>query len=112
MKLALLLGAVLAALLLASSSPAVTISDFIDFSLRDPGGNVVRPGRLYVPPSAVGAANGRHPLMTMLHGGGGRGTDNLAQLAFVSEGMLKAADGAAASVLAANRRQLERHDDD
>ena len=30
--------------------------------------------------------------MTMLHGGGGRGTDNLAQLLFASDGMIKAAD--------------------
>jgi predicted peptidase len=92
MKWALLHGGWLAALLIGNVAGAVTISDFIDFSLRDPGGNVVLPGRLYVPPAAMGDASRRHPLMTMLHGGGGRGTDNLAQLAFVSDGMLRAAD--------------------
>ena len=38
--------------------------------------------------------------MTMLHGGGGNGTDNLAQLNFLSNGMIKAADERGALIYA------------
>src|SRR5262245_10516252 len=71
---------------------ALTLADFPDFSLRDAGNQVLLPGRLYVPPSARGPTTTPRPLMTMLHGGGGNGTDNLAQLNFVSDGMIRAAD--------------------
>lgn len=71
---------------------AVTLADFVDFSLRDANNQVLLPGWLYVPPSARVATTTPRPLMTMLHGGGGNGTDNLAQLNFLTNGMIKAAD--------------------
>jgi poly(3-hydroxybutyrate) depolymerase len=87
---------VIALLAAAIAPPRVTaalgLADFPDFSLRDASNNVLLPGRLYVPPSARGPSAAPRPLMTMLHGGGGNGTDNLAQLNFISDGMIKAAD--------------------
>jgi predicted peptidase len=88
---ALLCGGWLTAIVIGNAAMAVTVSDFMDFSLRAPLGNVILPGRLYVP-SVMSTPNSPHPLMTMLHGGGSRGTDSLAQLIFVSDGMIKAAD--------------------
>src|SRR5262245_50668376 len=92
---------ILAASAVASPATyAVSLADFVDFSLRDVSNNVVLPGRLYVPPSARGPSLTPRPLMTMLHGGGGNGTDNLAQLNFISDGMLKAADERGAIIYA------------
>jgi predicted esterase len=91
----------LAAIVVAPQmATAATLADFIDFSLRDANNQVLLPGRLYIPPSAMSAPNAPRPLMTMLHGGGGNGTDNLAQLNFISNGMLKAADERGALIYA------------
>jgi predicted esterase len=101
MKLWQLAFGVLAAISVASRvATAVTVADFIDFSLRDANNQVLLPGRLYVPPSAMSAPTAPRPLITMLHGGGGSGTDNLAQLNFISNGMLKAADERGALIYA------------
>jgi predicted peptidase len=70
---------------------AINVSDFIDFSLRDAGGNLLLPGRLYVPPEASIPGAGPRPLLMNLPGSGGNGTDNLAQLPLVSDYMLSQA---------------------
>jgi predicted esterase len=88
----LAIGECVVVLLMSSSADAITLADFRDFSLRDANNQVLLPGRLYVPASVLSNPGDPHPLMTMLHGGGGNGTDNLAQLNFLSDGMLKAAD--------------------
>lgn len=58
---------------------AIEISDFMDFSLRS-GDSTLLPGRLYVPPEAIGSFATPRPLIVFLHGGGGAGTDNMRQL--------------------------------
>jgi predicted peptidase len=67
---------------------ASSVSDFIDFTLRSARSNtVVLPGRLYVPPEA-GQPGSPRPLMIFLAGSGANGTDNLAQLAQVTDVMM------------------------
>jgi predicted peptidase len=67
---------------------AASVSDFIDFTLRSARSNtVVLPGRLYVPPEA-GQPGSPRPLMIFLAGSGANGTDNLAQLAQVTDLMM------------------------
>ncbi len=59
---------------------AANIADFIDYSLRNPRGQVVLPGRLFVPPEATGVPTASRPLMVYLHGGGAIGTNNVTQI--------------------------------
>jgi predicted esterase len=56
--------------------------------LRDAGGNVLLPGRLYVPTEATAPGAKPRPVLTFLHGAGANGTDNLAQVHAVGERML------------------------
>jgi poly(3-hydroxybutyrate) depolymerase len=55
------------------------VNDFLDFSLRT-GDTVLMPGRLYVPSDALNDPNRPRPLILFLHGGSGRGQNNLNQL--------------------------------
>ena len=57
---------------------AANIADFSDYSLRTPGGQLVLPGRLFVPAEASDPASKR-PMIVYLHGGTG-GTNNMAQI--------------------------------
>jgi len=66
-------------LLFCKPAFAIEFSDFVDFSLRS-GGSTLLPGRLYVPPGAIGSSAAPRPFIVFLHGGGGAGTDNLRQL--------------------------------
>ena len=66
-------------LLISKTAFAIEISDFVDFSLRS-GGSTLLPGRLYIPPEAIGSSATPRPLIVFLHGGGGAGTDNMRQL--------------------------------
>src|SRR6476646_5325491 len=66
-------------LLVSKAVFAIEIADFVDFSLRS-GGSTLLPGRLYVPPEAIGSFATPRPLIVFLHGGGGAGTDNMRQL--------------------------------
>jgi predicted peptidase len=66
-------------LLFCKTAFAIAISDFVDFSLQS-GGSTLLPGRLYVPPAAIGSSAAPRPFIVFLHGGSGAGTDNLRQL--------------------------------
>ena len=66
-------------LLVSKTASAIDISDFVDFSLRS-GGSTLLPGRLYVPPEAIGGSATPRPFIVFLHGGSGAGTDNMHQL--------------------------------
>ncbi|HEX3599794.1 MAG TPA: PHB depolymerase family esterase [Lacipirellulaceae bacterium] len=59
---------------------AANVADFADFSLRDGRGNVVLPGRLYVPPEAMADPTTPRPFILFLHGGGEEGTNNTSQI--------------------------------
>ena len=65
--------------LISKAAFAIEITDFMDFSLRS-GDSTLLPGRLYVPPEAIGSFATPRPLNLFLHGGGGAGTDNVRQL--------------------------------
>jgi len=80
-------GAVLFTVVLSRAAAAVSVNDFVDFSLRDSAGNVLLPGRLYVPPEAANSAS-RRPFITYLHGGALAGTNNLLQLTGVNDHLL------------------------
>jgi predicted peptidase len=71
-------------LLLAMALPQLThaasLSDFADFSLHGTGGDVLLPGRLYVPPEAAADPTIPRPFILFLHGGGEEGTNNIAQI--------------------------------
>jgi predicted peptidase len=66
-------------LLFCKTAFAIEISDFVDFSLRS-GDSTLLPGRLYIPPAAIGSSAMPRPFIVFLHGGGGAGTDNMRQL--------------------------------
>jgi predicted peptidase len=66
-------------LLVSNTASAIDISDFVDFSLRS-GGSTLLPGRMYIPPEAIGSSATPRPFIVFLHGGGGAGTDNMRQL--------------------------------
>jgi predicted peptidase len=65
---------------MARTAAAADVAEFIDYSLTAPRGNVVLPGRLYVPPEAVADPTTMRPLVVFLHGGGAAGTDNVTQV--------------------------------
>jgi predicted esterase len=70
---------------------AANVADFSDYSLQNSAGQVILPGRLFIPPEAASDPTPR-PLMVFLHGGGAIGTDNLAQLSHVPDPMLDEAN--------------------
>lgn len=63
----------------AAACNAASIADFANFSLTS-GGNTLLPGRLYIPPAAVGDPSTPRPLVLFLHGAGESGTNNAAQV--------------------------------
>jgi len=69
---------------------AADLADFADYSLRNSSGQVLMPGRLYIPPEASNTASPR-PFMLYLHGGGARGTDNTTQILQTPDYMLEEA---------------------
>jgi predicted peptidase len=58
---------------------AIEIGEFVDFSLQS-GDSTLLPGRLYVPPAAMGSSAAPRPFIVFLHGGAGAGSDNIRQL--------------------------------
>ncbi|HEX4412436.1 MAG TPA: dienelactone hydrolase family protein, partial [Lacipirellulaceae bacterium] len=68
-----------------------SVSDFVDFSLVSNRNAVLLPGRLYVPPEAGVPSSSPRPLMIFLAGSGANGTNNLAQLDQVTDGMMQQA---------------------
>lgn len=75
---------------------AANIADFTDYSLRNSSGQVILPGRLFIPPEAAGDPLSPRPLMLYLHGGGARGTNNIAQIEQTPDFMLDEAKRRAA----------------
>jgi predicted esterase len=59
---------------------AANIADFTDYSLLNASGQVVLPGRLFIPPQATTHPHLPRPFMVFLHGGGAIGTDNITQV--------------------------------
>jgi len=82
------------------SSRAASVADFVDFSLLSPSNTVLLPGRLYVPPQAAAEPNSPRPLMIFLAGSGANGSNNLAQLDQVTDGMLQQAKDRGAYIYA------------
>jgi predicted peptidase len=74
-----------------SRATAASVADFTNFSLVDTFGNLVLPGRLYVPPQALSNPAQPRPLILFLHGGGEAGTDNLLQINSNIDNLLAAA---------------------
>lgn len=75
----LIATAVVALLASTTSTRAANIADFVDFTLRTPRGQVVLPGRLYIPPNASPSSD-PVPLIVYLHGSGASGTNNSLQI--------------------------------
>ncbi len=69
-------------------APAANVADFVDYSLRNASNQVLLPGRLYIPPEAQLPGASPRPLMIFLPGSNANGTDNLAQLAQVTQLMM------------------------
>lgn len=67
-------------LLLHSAARAAAIADFIDYSYRNAAGQVVLPGRLFVPPESIADPTLSCPLLVYFHGGGAIGTNNTTQI--------------------------------
>jgi predicted peptidase len=72
--------AVVCSTLLLTAARGAEVSEFLDFSLRTPRGQVALPGRLFVPPEAVADPITKRPLIVWLHGGGDAGTNNVNQV--------------------------------
>src|SRR5689334_2115813 len=85
---------------LSSDASALTAADFTDYSLRNASNQVLLPGRLYVPPESQVPGAAPRPLIINLHGSGGNGTDNVNQLYFLSDEMLRQADARDAFIYA------------
>jgi predicted peptidase len=81
---------VVAAVVPLASVRGASVSDFMDFSLRAANNSLLLPGRLYVPPEAVGSSAPR-PLILFLHGAGESGTNNLGQINQNIDNLLAAA---------------------
>ncbi len=77
-----------AAIVAPSHLPAANIADFADYSLRNSSGQILLPGRLFIPPEATSDPISPRPLMLYLHGGGARGIDNVAQIVQTPDYML------------------------
>jgi len=63
-----------------TAARAANVSDFTDYTLRSPTGQVLLPGKVFTPPEAIADPTIARPLMLYLHGGGARGTDNISQI--------------------------------
>jgi predicted peptidase len=71
---------IVCSLLLLTAAQGADVSEFLDFSLRNPRGQLVMPARLYVPPAAIADPVTKPPLIVWLHGGGDAGSNNLNQI--------------------------------
>ncbi len=71
---------IIATTISANSLLAASVADFADFSLSNNAGNVVLPGRLYIPPEATADPTTPRPFILFLHGGGEEGTNNTSQI--------------------------------
>jgi poly(3-hydroxybutyrate) depolymerase len=71
---------VICSLLLLTAAQGADVSEFMDFSLRNPRGQLTMPARLHVPPAAIADPVTKRPLIVWLHGGGDAGTNNLNQI--------------------------------
>jgi predicted peptidase len=71
-----------------TQTSAADLADFAEYSLRNSSGQVILPGRLFVPPEGASEPNLPRPLMLYLHGGGARGNDNVAQVLQTPDYML------------------------
>lgn len=67
---------------------AAALSDFTDYSLRDARGQVVMPGRLFIPAEATSNPASPRPLIVFLHGGAAAGANNMEQIAQTPQYML------------------------
>jgi predicted peptidase len=81
---------------LSASVRAANLADFADYSLRNERGQVLLPGRIFVPPEAISDPAMARPLMLYLHGGGARGTNNTSQIEQTPDFMLDEAKRRAA----------------
>jgi predicted peptidase len=71
-----------------SSLPGANLADFREYSLFDSTGQILLPGRLYVPPETINDPTTPRPMMLYLHGGGARGTNNTSQVEQTPDFML------------------------
>jgi poly(3-hydroxybutyrate) depolymerase len=69
-----------ALLVVHHGAQGANIADFSDYSLRSDSGQVVLPGRLFIPPEASNDPSASRPLMVVLHGSGVAGVDNVRQI--------------------------------
>lgn len=74
------IGLVAALVLIPRIAPAANVADFIDFSLRNGTGQVILPGRLFVPPEATSDPATPRPFILFFHGAGEDGTNNTSQI--------------------------------
>jgi predicted esterase len=70
---------------------AANTAAFSDYSFRNAAGQVVLPGRLYIPPETIADPDAVRPLLVYLHGGGAIGTDNTTQILQTPDYMLEVA---------------------
>jgi predicted esterase len=73
-------AALLVGVLASHLAVAANIANFTDYSLLNASGQVVLPGRLFVPPEATSHPHLPRPFMVFLHGGGAIGTNNVTQV--------------------------------
>ncbi len=81
----------IAALVPAASACAANVSDFAVFNYLDNNGNVLLPGRLYVPTDFATNPNIPRPIILFFHGSGESGTNNTSQVNGNIDNLLTAA---------------------
>jgi hypothetical protein len=84
-KIALACWMFVAAAAARHGAQGASIADFIDYTLRNAGGQALLPGRLFVPPEASSGENTSRPLLVGLPGAGVAGTDNVMQVALTPD---------------------------
>jgi predicted peptidase len=97
-----LVGSLVLVIVLSISrdASAIVYADFSDYSLRNASNQVLLPGRLYTPPEVQLPGAAPRPLIINLAGSGGNGTDNVTQLYFLTDEMLRQADQRGAFIYA------------
>lgn len=83
--------AALTLLLLAGSTLAASVNDFLDYTLRNQNNATLLFGRLYVPASYAAEPTKPRPLILFLHGSGESGTNNVSQINGNIDNLLAAA---------------------
>jgi predicted peptidase len=79
-QLRISIGLLTAFILISRVAAAANVADFLDFSLRNGTGQVILPGRLFVPPEATSDPTTPRPFILFFHGAGEDGTNNLNQI--------------------------------